>query len=200
MCVKTFEIKIKILQIYIYIFWWYLTTYPYMMALTLISLCMVAVYNWDRNLYFRRHRVPRCCPCEKLIWTAWPCLKKKQCLHENRRAPIHYLCMWWRDCSLITDDPFKFCVSELKVPPHNRSTHICGVVGILPIFMAHGIDSQSVKQDAPVNDAICVPCVFPVSVNALLRIICPAVAVVVGIITWAVNQTYGSIVDSVLTS
>lgn len=71
----------------------------------------------------------------------------------------------------MTDDPFKFWASELKVPPHNRSTHINCAVGIRPRFIAHGIDSQSVKQDVPVIDAICVFCVFPVNVNALLRII-----------------------------
>jgi hypothetical protein len=72
---------------------------------------------------------------------------------------------------LMMEDPFKFCSSALKVPPHNRSTHMSGVVGIRPKFIAHGIASQSVIQDIPVIDAICVACVFPVSVNALLRII-----------------------------
>jgi len=72
--------------------------------------------------------------------------------------------------SLITDEPFKFRVSELKVPPHNRSTHVIDVDGNRSRFVAHGIDNQSVIQDVPVIDIICVVCVFPVRVNELLRI------------------------------
>lgn len=56
--------------------------------------------------------------------------------------------------------------------------------------MAHGIDNQSVEQEVPVIDTICVFCVFPVSVNALLRIICPAAPAVVGIIPWVVNKSH----------
>lgn len=73
----------------------------------------------------------------------------------------------------MTADAFRFCGSALKVPPHNRSTHMSGVVGIRPRFIAHGIASQSVMQEIPVIDAICVACVLPVSVNALLAIVIP---------------------------
>ena len=91
----------------------------------------------------------------------------------------------------MTEDSFKFWVSELKVPPHKRSTHSSGAEGIRPRFMAHGIDSQSVKQDVPVIDAICVFCVLPVNVNALLRIIWPAAPVAVDgiIIPRAANES-----------
>lgn len=72
--------------------------------------------------------------------------------------------------SLRTEEAFKFWASALKVPPQSRSTHWIAPMGgaILPKFDAHGIINQSVWQIIPVIEAICVPRVFPVSVNALL--------------------------------
>jgi hypothetical protein len=60
-------------------------------------------------------------------------------------------------------------MSVLKVPPHMRSTHVgCPV---RPVFMAHGIMSQSALQEfeptvpVPEDTAFC-PCVLPERVNA----------------------------------
>lgn len=84
--------------------------------------------------------------------------------------------MKYQEHLLITEDAFKFWFSALNVPPHIRSIQVIMEVGNLPVLDAHGIVNQSVWHAAPVIDAICIACVFPVNVNPLLRAILAIVA------------------------
>jgi len=65
-------------------------------------------------------------------------------------------------------------ISVLKVPPQMRSTHVGSPV--LPMFVAHGIMSQSALQEfeprVPVEEGttFC-PCVLPDRVNACVRLL-----------------------------
>lgn len=97
--------------------------------------------------------------------------KQKLVLDIIRKHSIKY-----QEHLLITEDAFKFWFSALNVPPHIRSIQVIMEVGNLPVLDAHGIVNQSVWQAAPVIDAICIACVFPVNVNPLLRAILAIVA------------------------
>ena len=65
-------------------------------------------------------------------------------------------------------------MSVLKVPPQMRSTHES--IPVLPMFVAHGIMSQSALQalepivPVPDDTALC-PCVLPDRVNACVRLL-----------------------------
>lgn len=65
-------------------------------------------------------------------------------------------------------------ISVLKVPPQMRSIHAGNPV--LPIFVAHGIMSQSALQElepsvpVPEDTEVC-PCVLPDRVNACVRLL-----------------------------